>query len=508
MEEGKVEGNAPPNQLRNRKKPAATEETPPQQGLQEVQDAESSRAAKKRRQRERRRATKSRSSVPSRATYYISGWLFTRLMGLLYVIAFTSAWVQIHGLIGSGGISPVSEYFMRLSTSVTIEANVLTHPSLFWIFQSDLILDLVCGAGVACGVALTLDMLPAVASATCWVLFLSLCVAGQHFFMYQWDLLLLECGFLTIFFHSFHWRLLPFACNPRDFHAPEAILWLFRWLLFRVHISRGIQELLNRDRIWRTLSVFDFYFETQPAPTWISYYLHQLPSLFHQGLAFWVLTVEVGVIFLIFGPQLFRRTAAVYLFLLHVFYILIGNFATYHWNVLALCVLLIDDAMFPSLIRRLTRARRMAIATNRSARARVQGTEEQPIRKLASSRPRLWHRRLAVALSVTILLISLVPLSDMAQERVDLPRPLIDVYEHVQPFRIINFYGPFHRVPHERYELRIQGSLEAQRWVDYGFLYKPGEDLSRLPPFISPHISRLEYQLWMAAQTDYQQEVW
>ena len=44
----------------------------------------------------------------SKSTYYLSSWLFIRLMGVLYVTMFISTWVQIHGLIGSEGSFPLS----------------------------------------------------------------------------------------------------------------------------------------------------------------------------------------------------------------------------------------------------------------------------------------------------------------------------------------------------------------------------------------------------------------
>ena len=476
------------SKLRNRKQPTPDFPTNDRNG-----DPNQPNLLETKKRRKIRKKKKNQPLAPT-ATYYISAWLFGRFMGLLYIVAFVSSWVQIHGLIGNEGISPMSEYFTRLTSSVTIEANFFTHPSLFWVNQSDIILHVVCGVGTLSSIGLLLDVIPAICSFLCWFLFLSISIAGQSFFLYQWDLLLLESGFLMIFFHSFHLSLKPLSQNPRDFHPPDALFWLFRLLLFRINFTRGVQELLSRERVWRTLSAFDYHFETQPSPTFFSWYFHQLPSLFHQGLVFWVLTVEVGVVFLVFGPQLFRRTACLYIMILQIFYLLTGNFATYHWNVIGLCLLLLDDAMFPDTIRKLTRIRRNKV-------------QQRGKRKMSSSQPRLWHRRLAISIAVIVIVLSTVPISSVARN-VSTPQPLLDAYKRVHPFKIVNLYGPFYRIPLERYELQIQGSLDAQTWVDYEFLYKPDIDVTRWPSFVSPHISRLEYQLWVAAQTDYQQEVW
>ena len=37
--------------------------------------------------------------------------LFLRLVGLVYVLAFASLWIQIDGLVGSGGTLLVEQYF-------------------------------------------------------------------------------------------------------------------------------------------------------------------------------------------------------------------------------------------------------------------------------------------------------------------------------------------------------------------------------------------------------------
>lgn len=461
-----------------------------------------------------RQRAKKRRSGGSAVTYYLSSWLFLRFLGLLYVVAFLSAWVQIHGLVGSEGISPMTEFITRLRSAVVTDTSFLTHPTVFWLNDSDWMIHAVCATGTGAAVMLLLDMAPAVAAFLCWFLFLSITVAGQTFFAAQWDYLLLETGFLAIFFSSFHVQLKPFSRNPRDFHPPEPILWLFRLLLFRINFARGLQELLGKDKTWRTLSAFAYNFETQQAPTALSWYAHQLPNIFHQGLVFWVLTVEIGIVFLIVGPQLFRRTACLYIILLQMFYLATGNFGTYHWNVIALCLLLLDDGLFPGTFKRICSVRKTKIKAAQEA-ANLQwasGVRKPPAQlkkqKMRSSKPRAWHKRLSMLLAVFVIVMTTIPLTTVTQGTVTTPKPLLDVYKKIYPFKLVNLYGPFNRVQKERFELVLQGSLDAQTWTDYHFLYKPDNNIWRAPAYLSPHISRLEYQLWIAAQGEYQQEVW
>ena len=41
-------------------------------------------------------------------TYVLASWAFLRLLGLVYVMAFGSLWLQLDGLIGREGIVPVA----------------------------------------------------------------------------------------------------------------------------------------------------------------------------------------------------------------------------------------------------------------------------------------------------------------------------------------------------------------------------------------------------------------
>jgi len=46
-------------------------------------------------------------------TYFWARRWFLRVLGLIYLIAFVSLWVQVDGLVGSDGISPVNQFLFR-----------------------------------------------------------------------------------------------------------------------------------------------------------------------------------------------------------------------------------------------------------------------------------------------------------------------------------------------------------------------------------------------------------
>ena len=50
----------------------------------------------------------------------------------------------------------------------------------------------------------------------------------------------------------------------------------------------------------------------------------------------------------------------------------------------------------------------------------------------------------------------------------------------------------------ERFEIVIEGGADSMHWREYRFRWKPG-DPARRPPFMAPHMPRLDWQMWFAA---------
>src|SRR5438034_9830865 len=83
-----------------------------------------------------------------RPTYAIAASLLPRLLGLCYLAAFVSLWVQIDGLIGSRGILSVSRFLDWAGAQVPGPARFHLLPTLCWLNASDGFLHVLCGAGV------------------------------------------------------------------------------------------------------------------------------------------------------------------------------------------------------------------------------------------------------------------------------------------------------------------------------------------------------------------------
>src|SRR2546423_6444189 len=232
--------------------------------------------------------------TPARAN-----WLFLRLLGLVYLAAFWSLAVQVAGLIGANGILPAHAYMDSARAFVAAEHVGIDRfrllPTLCWISTSDAFLHGLTLAGVALAVLLTIGVLPAVVVPLLWIDYLSLSVVAREFLSYQWDALLLEAGLLAIFIAP-----LVIVERARAPVAPPRLgVWLMLWLVFRLMFGSGVVKLASGDPTWQNLTAMTFHYETQPIPTPIAWYAHQLPLWMHKASTAATIGIELAAPFFI-----------------------------------------------------------------------------------------------------------------------------------------------------------------------------------------------------------------
>src|SRR5271169_3557817 len=237
-------------------------------------------------------------------------WLFLRAMGLIYLVAFVSFGVQALGLIGSHGILPLSEFTDAIQSQLGLERYWL-FPMVFWLDQSDFAIQAACWAGAALSLLLIFNVLPRSSLLFLYVLYLSLFYAGQVFTGFQWDLLLLESGFLAF--------VLSMVTKPG--------IWLLRWLMFRFMFLSGAVKLLSGDPTWANLSALSYYFQTAPLPTPLAWYAHHLPRVILTASTAAAFVIELILPFFIFCPRRVRFLAAWGILLLQVLIFITGNYA-------------------------------------------------------------------------------------------------------------------------------------------------------------------------------------
>ena len=382
-------------------------------------------------------------------------WIFQRTLAAIFLIAFVSFGVQAMGLIGSRGVLPASQFLARAEDVLGSQASFAV-PSLLWWNSSDAAIHGVWIAGSVCSVLALLGWCTRAAFAGAWVLYLSLVSASQDFLSFQWDILLLETAFLTVF--AGYSRL---------------IVWLYRWLLFRLMFLSGAVKLLSGDPTWRGFEAMSVHFQTQPIPTPLAWYANQIPPSFQQFSTGAVFFVELLIPLLILGPRRARLFAAPWLIGLQALILLTGNYAFFNWLTLALCLFLFDD----QLVERLT-----------------------PSSVAYARRPR-------VAWAVATLIV-VVSASMFSQTILGRPLPFTGgLVSATAPFGIASSYGLFATMTTLRPELVLEGSNDGANWREYEFRYKPGR-LDRPPPWVAPHQPRLDWQMWFAAFSSYRENIW
>ncbi|HXW00931.1 MAG TPA: lipase maturation factor family protein [Anaerolineae bacterium] len=448
------------------------------------------------------------SSIYSASPHRLTRWLFLRLLGLIYLIAFVSLWVQLSGLIGSRGILPAADFLSAVYAQIGAQSYYLL-PTLFWFNASDAFLQFICGSGAVLSLLLIAGITPGPILLLLWTFYLSLTVVGQDFLAFQWDNLLLETGFLAIFFAP--WQLWPKLSEETP--PSLAWLWLLRWLLFKLIFSSGAVKLLSGDPTWRDLTALTFHYETQPLPTWTSWTMHQLPEWFQKTSVVVMFVIELAIPFLIFAPRRLRLMACATLVGLQLLIILTGNYAFFNWLTIALCLLLLDDAFLRRwLPQRLTSQYSDVLRASSEEMGRGSNGWNEVFSLFypldpKNPRPNLFTRVQQVLLLALAIIIFLLSSAHVARLFVPLPRSVQQLMAWVAPFRTINSYGLFAVMTTTRPEIIIEGSNDGETWLAYEFKWKPGDPLRR-PRFVAPHQPRLDWQMWFAALDTYQNNPW
>jgi len=391
--------------------------------------------------------------------YELTRWLFLRLFGLICLSAFISLGVQIIGLIGGDGILPLDRFLENTGGHLGAGA-WLKLPTLFWLHPGDQALFGTCMAGSVFALLLTLNVLPRTSLLMLYLLFLSLFYAGQTFMVFQWDLLLLEVGFLAMFLPG----------------RSAIIVWLYRWLAFRFMFLSGVVKIASRDPSWDKLTALTYHFETQPLPTPLAWFAHHLPEPVLVSLAGATLVIELVIPFLIFLPRKLRHVAGFCFIALQAGILLTGNYNFFNLLTIAFCLFLFDDAA----LRRLT----PAPLVRQLDRAGT-GVQVPVVNTLVAA--------FVAALILTVNYGQFRKIFTGAQSAL-----LTPLYEIVIPLRVTSIYGPFAVMTTRRIEIIVEGSADKKDWKPYEFRYKPG-DLYRRPPWNIPHQPRLDWQMWFAA---------
>ena len=414
-------------------------------------------------------------------------WIFLRGLGLIYFSAFYSLYFQIKGLIGPNGILPAVDY-LQLVTASLHGKRFWFAPSLLWFGAGNHALMALCWGGLIAAALAILNLWPRVSLALCFVFFLSFISVAQDFSSYQSDGMLLEAGFIALFFAPPGLRPALGSSNPPS----RASLFLLQWEWFRIYFESGVGKLASGDVSWRTLRAMDDYYQNGPLPTWIGWYVQHLPHWFHASATAYTLLTETLIVWMLFLPRRWRIACACIVTPFEISILLTANYTFLNYLVLLLGILLLDDRTMEWLL-----PRRVQLFI---ARGQVNVTVDAASDQTGPSFE--WRKIMSAAgMLMSAVCLGLIFYSATAQLLFKLA-PSVPIPEApvrwLDPFRIANRYGLFEVMTHERYEIEFQGSNDGKNWIAYPFRYKP-QAIDRAPGIYAPYQPRFEWNLWFAS---------
>ena len=417
----------------------------------------------------------------------LTRWLFLRLLALIYLVAFLSFWSQCDALIGPQGILPAGETLARVQETADETGEGLSYafgqlPTLCWMGDGYAAPTL-CLVGVAAALVVMTGFAQPVGFFVLWLCYLSVIRLGWVFAGGLGDQLLLEAGFLAIFFA-------PFVLQERTTHEPwpsDLILFLYRLLLFRVVLGAALAKFGSGDGMWYpSFEALAQYYQSQPLPTPVAWYLHQLPATVHRLGTALLLGAEVLLPLAIFASRRIRVYGALGIMILQVLILFSGNFGILNWLTIALAVLALDDEIVPLKWRG-----KWCVGE-------------------AMVRPRLMQLAQTVAqscLAICVISVSMMGMIRQIEGAVQQnsenalfqgPATIARLGETLSRFGIVGTYGMPVQVRTDRLALVVEGSEDGEDWKPYAFRYHHGPE-DRAPAWVAPFLPRLDWQLSLAA---------
>ena len=421
-------------------------------------------------------------------TYKISGWIYGRLLGFVGLIAFLSFWSQSDMLISSNGIVPFESDLRQIEGFITKTNTDISkwfaRPTILWLSQTDLWLDMVLFIGALASLSLIIGLVPHMSILVSWICYLSISSVSEPFLNFQWDTLLLETYLLSIFFVP--WKIFD---DRKNIQNPSCIgKWLLWFLIIKLMVESGLVKFTffgsDGSNTWRELTALNYHYWTQPIPSWISWYVDKLPEFIDKISLIFTYCCELVIPFMILFPRKIRRVALFSLIIFQVLIIITGNYGFFNLLAIVICVTLIDDQL-------------VGIYFNKWFKSGKEGKENllQKI-KLAFG---------LIILSCFIYTTLFFIDRDLKGNRPNVNQRYNDIssigrnlIQAAQVTRSMNAYGLFRVMTVTRPEIYIEALSSDSIWHPILFNYKPVEPSDR-PKFFFPHMPRIDWQIWFEA---------
>jgi len=419
------------------------------------------------------------SGYGGEATYLWPRWFVLRAVGIVLIIIFAGIIQESAALIGPDGITPLPNAIAELrgASSSLFEA-IIASPTLFYISSSSAMVALLQWGGLLAAISVVLNLWPRMSLFLCWLSLLSFAKGWLLYSGPMVDRLMLEVSLLCILFA-------PAGYRPglgAQVSARPIVVFMMRWLLFRIMFENGMSKILGGDLYWFNLRAMDIMYETAPSPTILGFFNHHMPHAWH--------VLEIG---LTFAAELAAPLMAVFCgrrgrwwafwlwAALQVGIQLTCNFGWLNTASIALGLLLLDDKMFAQAAGWL---RLRKLADYFTATSAV--TAVPPLAK--------WRRYTlngALSLHFYLSIIAFTTLARMPTPAFleSVNRPLKAMFDG---FGSINGYSLFSRFDPFQFVTEFLGSNDGGvTWRPYEYRYFP-QQLDRISPFTAPGFPRFE----------------
>jgi Lipase maturation factor len=404
--------------------------------------------------------------------YWLTRFVILRLLGVIYAVAFLVAINEIVPLIGADGILPVGDYLNRWTDAVGSTQAFIKLPSVFWLNHSDAALLTVSWIGFVLSCVVVAGFANAIQLVVLWLLYMSIVHVGQDWYGFGWEIQLLETGFLAIFLCP----LLDMRPFPRR-APPLPIIYLFRWLTFRVMLGSGLIKIRG-DEIWRNGTALYYHFETQPLPGPLSRWFNFLPHVILKAGVWFNFLAELVAPWFLFWPRLGRHIAGTVIVLFQLTIILSGNLSFLNWLTIIPALASFDDGFWRKLLpQRLVK------------KAETTAASAEPSKPMITT---------AWMVTVLVAILSVQPVINLIS-----PRQIMNT--SFDPLDLVNTYGAFGGVGRERLNVVFEGtadddSTDNANWKPYvyrGLPVLPG----KCPPQVAPYQLHLDWQMWFASMS-------
>jgi len=407
--------------------------------------------------------------------YILTSFILLRFLGFVYFFAFLSLAIQVIPLLGENGLLPAKNFLSTFRFETKPEA-FWNLPSIFWFYLSDNFMLILAWLGVILSLILLIGYANGILMLSLWFIYMSFVHIGQVFYGYGWEIQLLETGFLAVF-------LCPFL-DPRPFaKPPKLVIWLYRWLAFRIYLGAGLIKIRGDD-CWKDLTCLYYHYETQPIPNPLSRYFHFMPKFIHNLGVLWNHFIELIVPFFVFYPKFLRYTAGILLISFQFILILSGNLSFLNWITIVPCIACFDDNFFKKILPKWI-VKKSEIAV---------------------------HKDLGKFYSIASVILLVI----VGWLSIPVVQNLLSSHQYMNTsfdrWDFVNTYGAFGSVGKERYELIIEGTTDEiitskTEWKEYEFIGKPG-NIYKTPSIIAPYQPRIDWQIWFAAMQRPEHNPW